>query len=122
MGKSIQTGFCFLILILYSTLQETMSRADEELQGAEDKLNHLSMVKSKLEQTLDDLEDTLDREKRSKADAEKTMRKMETDMKVHTTIISLAQNVKYEKFIPEVSMCCMFFSFFRNFSYLSTRP
>ena len=71
-----------LILILYSTLQETMSRADEELQGAEDKLNHLSMVKSKLEQTLDDLEDTLDREKRSKADAEKTMRKMETDMKV----------------------------------------
>ena len=61
-----------------------MSRADEELQGAEDKLNHLSMVKSKLEQTLDDLEDTLDREKRSKAEAEKTMRKMETDMKVHT--------------------------------------
>ena len=59
-----------------------MSRADEELQGAEDKLNHLSMVKSKLEQTLDDLEDTLEREKRSKADAEKTMRKMETDMKV----------------------------------------
>ena len=75
------------ILILYSTLQETMSRADEELQGAEDKLNHLSMVKSKLEQTLDDLEDTLDREKRSKADAEKTMRKMETDMKVQSSLV-----------------------------------
>ena len=68
--------------LIHNALQETMSRADEELQGAEDKLNHLSMVKSKLEQTLDDLEDTLDREKRSKADAEKTMRKMETDMKV----------------------------------------
>ena len=64
-----------------------MSRADEELQGAEDKLNHLSMVKSKLEQTLDDLEDTLDREKRSKADAEKTMRKMETDMKVQPSLL-----------------------------------
>ena len=71
-----------------------MSRADEELQGAEDKLNHLSMVKSKLEQTLDDLEDTLEREKRSKADAEKTMRKMETDMKVHLLIVLLTKDSK----------------------------
>ena len=64
-----------------------MSRADEELQGAEDKLNHLSMVKTKLEQTLDDLEDTLEREKRAKTDAEKAMRKMETDMKVSKLLI-----------------------------------
>ena len=48
-----------------------MSRADEELQSAEDKLSHLSMVKSKLEQTMDDLEDTLEREKRSKVESEK---------------------------------------------------
>ena len=42
--------------------------------------------KTKLEQTLDDLEDTLEREKRAKTDAEKAMRKMETDMKVFKSL------------------------------------
>ena len=32
----------------------------EELQSAEDKVSHLNMVKTKLEQTMDDLEGTLD--------------------------------------------------------------
>lgn len=33
-------------------------------QAAEDKINHLNKVKSKLEQTLDELEDSLEREKK----------------------------------------------------------
>lgn len=34
------------------------------LQAAEDKINHLNKVKTKLEQTLDELEDSLEREKK----------------------------------------------------------
>ena len=60
--------------------QENMSRADEDLQSAEDKLKHLDMVKGKLESTLDDLEDTLEREKRAKTESEKARRKMEADL------------------------------------------
>lgn len=43
---------------------EHNQKTAEELQAAEDKVNHLSKVKAKLEQTLDELEDTLEREKK----------------------------------------------------------
>ena len=37
---------------------------EEELQAAEDKANHLSKIKMKLEQNLDELEDSVEREKK----------------------------------------------------------
>ena len=37
---------------------------EEELQAAEDKANHLTKIKSKLEQKLDELEDSVEREKK----------------------------------------------------------
>lgn len=43
---------------------ETNQKTAEELQAAEDKVNHLNKVKVKLEQTLDELEDSLEREKK----------------------------------------------------------
>lgn len=43
---------------------EVNQKTAEELQAAEDKVNHLNKVKVKLEQTLDELEDTLEREKK----------------------------------------------------------
>ena len=43
----------------------------------EDRCNHLSKVKGKLEQSLDECEDALEREKKSKGDVEKIKRKVE---------------------------------------------
>ncbi len=41
---------------------ENNAKSAEDLQAAEDKVDHLSKIKSKLEQTLDELEDSLQRE------------------------------------------------------------
>lgn len=46
---------------------EVNQKTAEELQAAEDKVNHLNKVKVKLEQTLDELEDSLEREKKSRS-------------------------------------------------------
>lgn len=45
---------------------EVNQKTAEELQAAEDKVNHLNKVKIKLEHTLDELEDSLEREKKSR--------------------------------------------------------
>merc|ERR1711976_438126 len=63
-------------------IQEINSKASEELQAADEKVSHLSMVKTKLEQTLDELEDNLDRERRKKNEEEKQRRKIEGDLKM----------------------------------------
>merc|ERR1719369_2688677 len=47
-------------------------KTEEGIQAAEDKCNHLSKVKGKLEQALDESEDALEREKKVKGDVEKT--------------------------------------------------
>merc|ERR1719434_560111 len=54
---------------------EARQKTEEDIQTAEDRCNHLSKVKGKLEQSLDECEDTLEREKKSKADVEKSKRK-----------------------------------------------
>merc|ERR1712013_155182 len=46
-------------------------KTEEDIQAAEDKCNHLSKVKGKLEQCLDESEDALEREKKVKGDVEK---------------------------------------------------
>merc|ERR1711970_1156378 len=62
--------------------QETNQKNAEELQGVEDKCNHLNKVKVKLEQTLDELEDSLEREKKMRGEVDKTKRKLEGDLKL----------------------------------------
>merc|ERR1719305_1377673 len=47
-------------------------KTEEDIQAAEDKCNHLSRVKGKLEQALDEAEDALEREKKVKGDIEKS--------------------------------------------------
>merc|ERR1719315_887359 len=52
-------------------------KTEEDIQAAEDKCNHLSKVKGKLEQALDESEDGLEREKKVKGDVEKAKRKID---------------------------------------------
>merc|ERR1712224_76026 len=61
---------------------ENQSKALEDFQAGEDKFNHLSGMKTKLESTLDELEDSLTKERRSRADIEKKRRALEGDLKV----------------------------------------
>merc|ERR1719369_656567 len=56
---------------------DSRQRTEEDIQSAEDKCNHLSRVKGKLEQALDESEDALEREKKVKGDVEKAKRKIE---------------------------------------------
>merc|ERR1719328_29124 len=61
---------------------ENSSKASEDMQCAEDKVDHLANIKSKLESTLDELEDSHNKEKRGRADIEKSRRKLEGELKV----------------------------------------
>merc|ERR1712190_317330 len=61
---------------------EVSAKANEDLQTAGDKVDHLANIKSKLESTLDELEDSHNKEKRGRADIQKTRRKLEGELKV----------------------------------------
>merc|ERR1712029_1096856 len=61
---------------------EHSAKASEDYQTAEDKVNHLNNIKSKLENTLDELDDSLNREKKARGDVEKVRRKVEGELKV----------------------------------------
>ncbi|PSN34122.1 Myosin heavy chain [Blattella germanica] len=75
---------------------ETNQKTAEELQAAEDKVNHLNKVKAKLEQTLDELEDSLEREKKLRGDVEKAKRKVEGDLKLTQEAVSDLERNKKE--------------------------
>ena len=49
---------------------EGRQRSEEDIQAMEDRCNHLTKVKGKLEQSLDEVEDNLEREKKAKGDVE----------------------------------------------------
>merc|ERR1719167_1478549 len=76
--------------------QENNNKAAEEVHQAQDKVNHLNMVKNKLESTLDDLEDTLDREKKQRGDTEKHRRKVEADLKISQDMVGELERGKKE--------------------------
>merc|ERR1719420_176723 len=71
-------------------------KTEEDIQAAEDKCNHLSKVKGKLEQCLDESEDALEREKKVKGDVEKAKRKIEGDLKLTQEAVSDLERVKAE--------------------------
>merc|ERR1719333_92860 len=77
-------------------MNENASKSLEDLQAAEDKLDHLSNIKSKLEQTLDELHDSLEREKRGRADIEKQRRKVEGDLRIMQETVSELERTKKE--------------------------
>merc|ERR1719348_1116572 len=60
----------------------------------EDRCNHLSKVKGKLEQSLDECEDTLEREKKAKGDVEKLKRKIEGDLKLTQEAVGDLERIK----------------------------
>merc|ERR1712112_519336 len=64
---------------------DSRQKTEEDIQAAEDKCNHLSRVKGKLEQALDEAEDALERE-----------RKLEGDLKLTQEAISDLERVKAE--------------------------
>ena len=75
---------------------ESRQKTEEDIQTAEDRCNHLSKVKGKLEQSLDECEDTLEREKKSKADVEKSKRKVGGDLKLTQDAVSDLERVNTE--------------------------
>merc|ERR1712226_1433794 len=82
-------------------LEGTMAKtnamvAQLESEVAEDKCNHLSRVKGKLEQALDEAEDALEREKKVKGDVEKAKRKLEGDLKLTQEAVADLERVKGE--------------------------
>merc|ERR1719480_174509 len=62
----------------------------------EDRCNHLSKVKGKLEQSLDECEDALEREKKAKGDVEKIKRKVEGDLKLTQEAVSDLERINSE--------------------------
>merc|ERR1712066_740981 len=75
---------------------DSRQKTEEDIQAAEDKCNHLSRVKGKLEQALDESEDALEREKKVKGDVEKAKRKVEGDLKLTQEAVSDLERVKAE--------------------------
>merc|ERR1711884_911605 len=52
-------------------ISENAAKSQEDLQVAEDKVNHLNQIKNKLESTLDELEGSYEKEKRGRANVER---------------------------------------------------
>merc|ERR1711874_621217 len=57
------------------SLQEVNQKNGDDFASSEDRVAHLSKVKAKLEQTLDELGDSLNREKKTRAELEKSKKK-----------------------------------------------
>merc|ERR1712106_434747 len=64
--------------------------------GAQEKVAHLSSVKSKLESTLDEIEGATDKEKKSRANLEKAKRKVEGDLKIAQDTVAELERSKNE--------------------------
>merc|ERR1711933_187270 len=75
---------------------EGRQKNEEDIQAMEDRCNHLSKVKGKLEQSLDECEDSLEREKKAKGDVEKLKRKVEGDLKLPQEAVSDLERINSE--------------------------
>merc|ERR1719228_1151055 len=77
-------------------ISENSAKSSEDLQIATEKVSHLSKIKSKLESTLDEFEGSLDKEKRGRADVDKSRRKVEGDLKVAQDTVMDLERAKKE--------------------------
>merc|ERR1711892_1305419 len=75
---------------------DNKQKTEEDIQALEDKCNHLSKVKGKLEQALDESEDAVEREKKVKNDVEKSKRKIEGDLKLTQEAVGDLERTKTE--------------------------
>merc|ERR1712012_454157 len=78
------------------TISENAAKSQEDLQVAEDKVNHLNQIKNKLESTLDELEGSYEKEKRGRANIEKERRKIEGELKVMQETVSELERTRKE--------------------------
>merc|ERR1711931_3006 len=78
------------------SIGDSRQKVEEDIQTNEDKCNHLSRVKGKLEQALDEAVDALEREKKTKGDVEKAKRKVEGDLKLTQEAASDLERMKAE--------------------------
>merc|ERR1711923_228413 len=77
-------------------ISENAAKSQEDLQVAEDKVEHLMKVKNKLESTLDELESSYEKEKRGRANIEKERRKIEGELKVMQETVSELERTRKE--------------------------
>merc|ERR1719410_1698937 len=63
-------------------IPENQAKSNDDMISANEKVDHLASVKSKLESTLGELESSLDKEKKARATVEKQKRKVEGDLKM----------------------------------------
>merc|ERR1712156_1104790 len=77
-------------------ISENAAKSQEDLQVAEDKVNHLNQIKNKLESTLDELEGSYEKEKRGRANVEKERRKIEGELKVLQETVSEPERTRKE--------------------------
>jgi myosin heavy chain 6/7 len=75
---------------------ENQAKSNDDLVVAEEKVSHLSSIKSKLEETLDELEGALDKEKRARGKLEKDRRKVEGDLKITQDMVAELERSKRE--------------------------
>merc|ERR1712135_265776 len=82
---------------------DNQAKSSDDLQSAEEKVNHLNGVKSKLESTLDELEDGANKEKRSRAGIEKERRKVEGELKIAQKRKLAAENADLLRVAGEIN-------------------
>jgi len=75
---------------------ENQAKSNEDLIVAEEKVEHLTSIKAKLEETLDELEGALDKEKRGRGKVEKEKRKKEGELKVTQDMVGDLERNKRE--------------------------
>merc|ERR1711971_1117465 len=77
-------------------IAENSAKSSEDLQVANDKVDHLMRIKQKLESTLDELEGSVDKEKRSRGNTEKERRKIEGELKIMQETVSELERSRKE--------------------------
>merc|ERR1719309_860804 len=77
-------------------IAENQSKSSDDLASAEEKVQHLNSIKSKLESTLDELEGGLDKEKRTRAAVEKSRRQVEGELKMSQDTVADLERSKKE--------------------------
>ena len=77
-------------------IAENTSKASEDLQVSQDKVDHLAKIKTKLESTLDELNDLVTREKKSRADVEKQRMKVEGDLGITQEVVAELKRNNHE--------------------------
>merc|ERR1719249_379322 len=77
-------------------IAENSAKSSEDLQVANDKVDHLMRIKQKLESTLDELEGSVDKEKRNRGNLEKERRKIEGELKIMQETVSELERSRKE--------------------------